>query len=102
MLPKQINVERNLGFRRVEEGEFGQVFQVEGVLGGAADLRQVKGFQDMVGGVKIAGAKNRCDPALPTHQFAETLGTELEARIGKQRGNRCRQAMDHMIEIRIK
>ena len=56
----------------------------------------------MVGGVKIAGAKNRRYPALPTHQFAETLGTELEARIGKQGGDCRRQAMDHMVEIGIK
>ena len=52
--------------------------------------------------MKVASAKNRRYPTLPAHQFTKTLGTQLEAWIGKERGNCRRQAMDHMVKISIK
>ena len=79
MLPKQIDIEGNLGFGGVQKSEFGQVFQVQGVFGGVASRRQVKGFKNMIRRMKIASTENRRYPTLSTHQFAKTLGTQLEA-----------------------
>ena len=55
----QIDVEWDLGFGRVEKGEFRQIFKVKGVFRRVGGMGQVKGFKNMVGGVKITGGKYR-------------------------------------------